>query len=406
MTPVELEELSFAIEALLFAQAEPMDFAAIRQALRRALPEDELPEGGDDGQAGGAEAAADGVAQQGADGAAAAGDADAQAADGATAAKGGDEGGELADHGTEEGAQLTNAGTDEVGGISDAPRAVEAGAAEAAEPAELDGPADQGGVTPAADPSDPTFSEGMAAFALTSPVIHRPKPATLSVRLRQALDLLQARWRDPHNRRGFQLVEVGGGYTFRTNVRFAEFLRAVREAKPQRLSRPAMESLAIVAYRQPVTKPEIDHLRGVDSGGSLKVLLERKLVAVVGKKEEPGRPLLYGTTPEFLHFFNLRDLTFLPSLREFHELTDDAAEAVRALEGLPDIASLAQEAKNFRADEILATDEVEEALLALQRTQGATRAALLAQGVTLDDDGDDEGAARPPASAEPAPTHH
>ena len=403
MTPVELEELSFAIEALLFAQAEPMDFAAIRQALRRALPEDELPEGGDDGQAGGAEAAADGVVQEGAVGAAAAGDADVQAADGATAAEGGDERGELADHGTDEGAQLTNDGTDEVGGVDAAPRAVEAGAAEAAE---LDGPADQGGATHDADPSDPTFTEGMAAFALTSPVIHRPKPATLSVRLRQALDLLQARWRDPHHRRGFQLVEVGGGYTFRTNVRFAEFLRAVREAKPQRLSRPAMESLAIVAYRQPVTKPEIDHLRGVDSGGSLKVLLERKLVAVVGKKEEPGRPLLYGTTPEFLHFFNLRDLTFLPSLREFHELTDDDAEAVRALEGLPDIASLAQEAKNFRADEILATDEVEEALLALQRTQGATRAALLAQGVTLDDDGDDEGTPRSPASAEPTPTHH
>ena len=81
-----------------------------------------------------------------------------------------------------------------------------------------------------------------------------------------------------------------------------------------------LETLAIVAYRQPITRPEIDEIRGVDCGPVLKTLLERSLVRMIGKKEEVGRPILYGTTPEFLRTFSLRDLTELPTLREFHEL--------------------------------------------------------------------------------------
>ena len=81
-----------------------------------------------------------------------------------------------------------------------------------------------------------------------------------------------------------------------------------------------LETLAIVAYRQPVTRPEIDEIRGVDCGPVLKTLLERSLVRIIGKKEEVGRPILYGTTPEFLRTFSLQDLTELPTLREFHEL--------------------------------------------------------------------------------------
>ena len=90
--------------------------------------------------------------------------------------------------------------------------------------------------------------------------------------------------------------------------------------KPQRLSRAMLETLAIVAYRQPITRPEIDDIRGVDCGPVLKTLLDRGLVRMIGKKEEVGRPILYGTTPEFLRIFSLSDLTELPTLREFHEL--------------------------------------------------------------------------------------
>ena len=93
--------------------------------------------------------------------------------------------------------------------------------------------------------------------------------------------------------------------------------------KPQRLSRAMLETLAIVAYRQPMTRPEIDEIRGVDCGPVLRTLLDRGLIRMIGKKEEVGRPILYGTTPEFLKTFSLRDLTELPTLREFHELGDD-----------------------------------------------------------------------------------
>jgi segregation and condensation protein B len=88
-----------------------------------------------------------------------------------------------------------------------------------------------------------------------------------------------------------------------------------------------METLAIVAYRQPITRPEIDEIRGVDCGPVLRTLLDRALIRVLGKREEVGRPMLYGTTPEFLKIFSLRDLAELPTLREFHELgADDRAK--------------------------------------------------------------------------------
>jgi segregation and condensation protein B len=89
-----------------------------------------------------------------------------------------------------------------------------------------------------------------------------------------------------------------------------------------------LETLAIVAYRQPITRPEIDDIRGVDSASTLRVLLERNLLRIVGKKEEPGRPVLYGTTKFFLEFFQLRDLKDLPSLKEFTELSEEHAKQV------------------------------------------------------------------------------
>jgi segregation and condensation protein B len=98
--------------------------------------------------------------------------------------------------------------------------------------------------------------------------------------------------------------------------------------KPQRLSRAMLEALAIIAYRQPITRPEIDEIRGVDCGPVLKTLLDRGFVRILGKKEDVGRPMLYGTTPEFLKTFSLKDLSELPTLQEFHELSEQQMASV------------------------------------------------------------------------------
>jgi segregation and condensation protein B len=134
--------------------------------------------------------------------------------------------------------------------------------------------------------------------------------------------------------RGIQLHAVAGGYQFRTHPSHATWVQKMLAQKPVRLTRAQLETLAIVSYRQPITRPEIDQIRGVDSGGTLKTLMDRLLIRILGKKEEPGRPILYGTTKEFLEFFNLSDLKDLPTLREFHELTEEHQAQVAALESV------------------------------------------------------------------------
>jgi segregation and condensation protein B len=135
-----------------------------------------------------------------------------------------------------------------------------------------------------------------------------------------------------YEQRGVALYDVAGGFQFRTHPANSEYVQRLIAGRPVRLSRAQLETLAIIAYRQPVTRPEIDEIRGVDSGSTIKVLLDRSLIRVLGKKEEPGRPLLYGTSKEFLEFFNLRELRDLPSLREFHELTEESLREVEALD--------------------------------------------------------------------------
>lgn len=126
--------------------------------------------------------------------------------------------------------------------------------------------------------------------------------------------------------RGFFLQEVAGGYQLRTREEFADYLRRLGRTRPFRFSRPALETLAIVAYRQPVTRAEIEYLRGVDSGSVLKTLLDKRLVRILGKKDVPGKPSIYGTTREFLELFGLPDLAALPTLKEFSELAADALD--------------------------------------------------------------------------------
>jgi segregation and condensation protein B len=146
--------------------------------------------------------------------------------------------------------------------------------------------------------------------------------------IRAALEALMEEYRD----RGVALYDVAGGFQFRTHPSNSEYVQRLIAGRPVRLSRAQLETLSIIAYRQPVTRPEIDDIRGVDSGSTLKVLLDRSLIRVLGKKEEPGRPLLYGTSKEFLEFFNLSELRDLPTLREFHELTEESLREVEALD--------------------------------------------------------------------------
>lgn len=131
--------------------------------------------------------------------------------------------------------------------------------------------------------------------------------------------------------RGIVLSSVSGGYQFRTRSQFSSWVQQLIAGRPVRLSRAQLETLAIVAYRQPITRPEIDEIRGVDSGGTLKVLLDRQLIRALGKKEEVGRPVLYGTTKEFLDFFSLGDLRELPTLREYSELTDESRSVMKKM---------------------------------------------------------------------------
>ncbi len=142
---------------------------------------------------------------------------------------------------------------------------------------------------------------------------------------------------------GINLVEVAGGWQLRTHPSNAEWIKALNPEKPVRLSRAALESLAIVAYRQPVTRADVDEIRGVDSGGVLRVLLERNLLKILGKKQEPGRPLLYGTSKEFLSFFGLKDLSDLPSLREFRELAEEHREREKEEQGDGEESALTEE---------------------------------------------------------------
>jgi segregation and condensation protein B len=111
-----------------------------------------------------------------------------------------------------------------------------------------------------------------------------------------------------------QLVKLAGGYQLSTKPRFAELLSAFLHPQKQRLSRSLLEVLAIIAYRQPITMAEMDSTRGVQSDYSVKALMERGLVREVGRKQTPGRPVLYGTSESFLHQFNLNDLSDLPPL--------------------------------------------------------------------------------------------
>jgi segregation and condensation protein B len=161
--------------------------------------------------------------------------------------------------------------------------------------------------------------------------------------------------------RGLQLVEVAGGWQITTRPEYNDWVREMLDPKsPTRLSIQALETLAVIAYKQPVTLPEIIELRGVKSGGVLKTLLEKRLIRITGRKPVVGRPMLYGTTKDFLLHFGLKDLTELPRIEEFAEVLGEEV----------DVAGLKRAIEAPRPVEIPLAEDTEEAETA-QNAEGA-----------------------------------
>lgn len=137
---------------------------------------------------------------------------------------------------------------------------------------------------------------------------------------------------------GVHVVQLAGGYALATRPEFADYVQRLLEPEPERLSIQALETLAIIAYRQPITRPEIDQLRGVNSGGVVSSLLEKGLVRIKGRKDAPGRPFMLETTPHFLSAFNLKDLADLPKV-DMPEIGEGPGEPKVLTEALEELAT-------------------------------------------------------------------
>ncbi|MDP2599542.1 MAG: SMC-Scp complex subunit ScpB [Deltaproteobacteria bacterium] len=150
-------------------------------------------------------------------------------------------------------------------------------------------------------------------------------------KLEEALESLAKDYNDDAVK-GLMLRQVSGGWQFATKQTVADWIQKLNIAKPRSLSHPALETLAVIAYRQPVIRSEIETIRGVDTGGVLKTLLERGLIKIMGRKEEAGQPLIYGTTPAFLELFHLNRLEELPSMKEIEQMVEATAPAAEGEE--------------------------------------------------------------------------
>jgi segregation and condensation protein B len=166
--------------------------------------------------------------------------------------------------------------------------------------------------------------------------------------------------------RGLRLAEIAGGFRLLTKQEYAGWIKRLDKSKSTaKLSRSALESLAIIAYKQPIVRSEIEEIRGVETSGVVRTLLERKLVRIVGRKEVPGRPIMYGTTKYFLEHFGLNDLSQLPPLREFKEL-GESEQALLPMDtdnltanGVADVTAVVEEALALEQHEPLSAEQAE-----------------------------------------------
>ena len=164
----------------------------------------------------------------------------------------------------------------------------------------------------------------------------------------QLLADLQEKYRQPD--RGLVVTEVAGGYRLTTKPEVALWVQRLRGSKPARLSRPALETLALIAYKQPITKVEIEAIRGVMVDGVVKTLVERDLIRILGRKPEVGRPILYGTSRSFLEYFGFKDLSELPTMKEIETLTQSPVPE------RTDLGATVKEASGEAVDEIEKAD--------------------------------------------------
>lgn len=167
-------------------------------------------------------------------------------------------------------------------------------------------------------------------FATDGPVglarLKRVFPRLTQAKLASAVSAINAEL--ARDGRPYEVVEVGAGFQFRTHPEYAELIRQSRPERKLRLSRAALESLAVIAYRQPITRAELEELRCVDCGAVIKSLLDRNLVRIVGRRDAPGRPALYGSTSTFLETFGLKSLRDMPALRELESMVQNEGTAV------------------------------------------------------------------------------
>ncbi len=178
--------------------------------------------------------------------------------------------------------------------------------------------------------------------------------------------------------RGIQLVQVAGGYRLVTKQEYGTWLKRMDKAKAvQKLSRSALESLAIIAYKQPLVRSEIEEIRGVETSGVLRTLCERKLVRIVGRKDVPGRPIMYGTTKFFLEHFGLQDLSQLPPLREFKEL-GESEQALLPIEN--ESLEVVEISQTLYSEDIRSTSDLAEGE-AVEAFDTETNVALLEEPV-------------------------
>ena len=153
---------------------------------------------------------------------------------------------------------------------------------------------------------------------LTPRQIHSLLPGKNLQEIKDALEDLKKEYEDM--KRSFLIAEVAEGYQFRTLPSFKPYIANLINETPSRLGRAALETLTIIAYKQPIIRQEVERLRGVESGAILRLLLKKGLIRIVGRKALPGRPIIYGTTKKFLEIFDLKDLSSLPTLKEMEEL--------------------------------------------------------------------------------------
>lgn len=177
--------------------------------------------------------------------------------------------------------------------------------------------------------------------------------------------------------RSFRIVEIAGGYQFATRAEYSEYVaRLSKEKSRRRLSGAALETLAIVAYKQPVSKVDIENIRGVNCDEVLKSLLEKNLVTITGRAEAVGRPLLYGTTTDFLRHFGLHDLTDLPRPREIEELMkEESVKATTLDEAASEFSPYAEENESMTID----------AAVAVASELGELEEASVPQAIELDE---------------------